>query len=53
MQFCFSDPKPFAPREDGNSFYASDTVLDGQGVLWFNDRRYFLFGRKIGPEWFE
>ena len=49
----FSAPKLFAPRKAGNSFYTSYTILDGQGVLWFNDRKYYLLGRRIGAEWFE
>ena len=48
----FSDPKLFAPRKGGNSFYSSYTVMDGEGVLWFNDKKYYLLGRRIGPEWF-
>ena len=48
-----SAPKLFAPRKSGNSFYTSYTILDGQGVLWFNDRKYYLLGRRIGAEWFE
>ena len=49
----FRSPKLFAPRSEGNSFYSSYTVLDGEGVLWFNDKKYYLLGRKIGAEWFE
>ena len=49
----FSQPRLFAPRKNGNSFYTSYTVVDGKGVLWFNDRKYYLLGRNIGPEWFE
>ena len=49
----FAAPKLFAPRKTGNSFYTSYTVIDGQGVLWFNDRKYYLLGRKIGAEWFD
>lgn len=48
----FSEPRLFAPRKGGNSFYASYTAMNGEGVLWFNDCKYFLLGRKIGPEWF-
>ena len=48
----FAAPKLFAPRKAGNSFYSSYTVVDGQGILWFPDRKYYLLGRKIGPEWF-
>ena len=36
----------------GNSFYASYSILDGKGVLWYNDRKFYLCGRIIGPEWF-
>ena len=49
----FMEPKLFAPRENGNSFYSSYTVLNGKGVLWFNDKKYYLLGRNIGAEWFE
>ena len=49
----FRSPKLFAPRPEGNSFYSSYTVLDGEGVLWFNDKKYYLLGRKIDAEWFE
>ena len=49
----FSAPRLFAPRPYGNSFYSSYTVLDGKGVLWFNDKKYYLLGRRIGAEWFE
>ena len=48
----FKEPKLFAPR-NGNSFYTSYTVQDGKGVLWFNDAKFYLLGREIGPEWFE
>ena len=48
----FAPPKPFALRPVGNAYYSSYTVVDGEGVLWFNDRKYFLFGRVVGPEWF-
>lgn len=48
----FDDPQLFTPREDANSFYASYTVVDGEGVLWYNDQKYYLLGRKIGQEWF-
>lgn len=49
----FAPPKLFAERENGNSFYSSYTVADGQGVLWFPDTKFYLLGRVIGPEWFE
>ena len=49
----FKAPKLFAPRTNNNSFYTSYTVQNGKGVLWFNDVKFFLLGREIGPEWFE
>ena len=49
----FKAPKLFAPRKGGNSFYTSYCILDGKGVLWYNDMKFYLCGRIIGPEWFE
>lgn len=49
----FKKPKLFAPRKWGNSFYTSYCIVDGKGVLWFNDMKFYLCGRVIGPEWFE
>ena len=49
----FKAPKLFAPRENGNSFYTSYCLVDGVGVLWYNDKKFYLCGRRIGPEWFE
>ena len=49
----FKAPKLFAPRRGGNSFYTSYCLVDGKGVLWFNDKKFYLLGRVIGPEWFE
>ena len=48
----FVKKRMFAERSVGNSFYSSYTVRNGEGVLWFNDRKYYILGRKIGPEWF-
>ena len=48
----FGKPRLFAPRPDGNSFYTSYCVVRGKGILWFNDRKYYLLGRVIGEEWF-
>ena len=48
----FKAPKLFAPRTNNNSFYTSYTVQNGKGILWFNDVKFFLLGREIGPEWF-
>lgn len=47
----FSAPKPFAMRNSGNAFYTSYTKVNGRGVLWFNDLKYYLYGRYIGSEW--
>ena len=46
-------PKQPRKPELRNSFYTSYTVQDGKGVLWFNDAKFYLLGREIGPEWFE
>ena len=48
----FGKGRLFAPRAANNSSYASYTVVDGEGVLWAPDQKYYLIGRKIGPEWF-
>lgn len=48
----FAEPKMFAPRPGGNSFYTSYCVVDGKGILWFPDMKYYLLGRIVGPEWF-
>ena len=48
----FAEPKMFAPRPGGNSFYTSYCVVDGKGILWYPDMKYYLLGRVVGPEWF-
>jgi hypothetical protein len=48
----FAAPQLFAERTFGNSFYTSYTVVDGTGILWFPDVKYYLLGREIGSEWF-
>ena len=45
----FSSPELFSPRDTGNSFYASYTALDGEGVFWFNDYKFYLFGKVMRP----
>ena len=50
---AFAAPKLFAERENGNSFYTSYTVADGQGILWFPDHKFYLLGRIIGEDWFQ
>lgn len=49
----FAPPKLFAERENGNSFYTSYAIVNGTGVLWFPDKKFYLLGRTIGDEWFE
>ena len=49
----FLPPKLFAPRENGNSFYTSYTVVDGKGILWFPDTKFYLLGREIDETWFQ
>ena len=48
----FAPMRLFARRPEGNSFYTSVTVVDGKTVLWFPDKKFYLLGREIGPEWF-
>ena len=49
----FAPPKLFAERKGGNSFYTSYTIMDGKGILWFPDHKFYLLGREIGEEWFK
>jgi len=42
-----------AERKGGNLFYTSYYIVDGKGILWYNDTKFYLCGRVIGPEWFE
>jgi hypothetical protein len=59
----FDEPKLFM-EHDGTSLgkpgtagridmalYSSFTVRDGVPVLWYPERKFFLLGRIIGPEW--
>ena len=46
----FGDPEVFSPRDTGNSFYTSYTALDGEGVLWYGDHKFYLFGRVMKPK---
>jgi hypothetical protein len=43
----FGEPALFSPRDTGNSFYTSYTALNGEGVLWFGDQKYYLFGKRM------
>ncbi len=43
----FKESGVFSPRDTGNSLYTSYTALDGNGVLWFGDQKYYLFGKKM------
>ena len=43
----FGEPSLFSPRDTGNSFYTSYTALNGEGVLWFGDQKYYLFGKRM------
>lgn len=49
----FAPMKLFAERPHGNSFYTSYIIVNGKGILWFPDKKYYLLGRIIGDEWFE
>jgi len=60
----FAEPRLFMDHDDVSlgkpgtngrldlSLYSSFTVRHGQPVLWYPDRKFFLLGRIIGPEWF-
>ncbi|MDO4583467.1 MAG: sialidase family protein [Planctomycetia bacterium] len=48
-----AEPKLFLSRPHNNSFYTSTTQVNGETVLWYNDQKFYLLGKKIGPEWFE
>ena len=37
----------FSPRCAGNSCYSSYVNVGGRGMLWYNDRKFFLLGREI------
>ena len=43
----FSEGVMFSPRDTGNSFYTSYTALRGEGVLWFGDQKFYLFGKRM------
>ncbi len=43
----FGEPELFSPRDTDNSFYTSYTALNGEGVLWFGDMKYYLFGKRM------
>lgn len=44
----FSQPELLNPRPRENSYYTSYTVADGEGVLWYNDMKYYVLGKRIG-----
>ena len=46
----FEEPTLFSPRESGNSFYTSYTMLNETGTLWFGDCKFYLFGRRLNPQ---
>jgi alpha-L-fucosidase len=35
------------------ALYSSFTLRQGNAVLWYPDRKFFLLGRRIGPQWFQ
>lgn len=49
----FAPMQMFSERDGGNAFYTSITTVDGETVLWYPDRKYYLLGRTIGKEWFK
>jgi hypothetical protein len=48
----FAPMKLFIDRPSKNSFYTSMDIVDGNCVLWFNDKKYYLLGRVIDDGWF-
>jgi hypothetical protein len=46
----FGEPEVFSPRDTGNSFYTSYTALDGEGILWYGDHKFYLFGKVMDPK---
>ena len=46
----FGDPEVFSPRDTGNSFYTSYTALNGEGILWYGDHKFYLFGKVMKPK---
>jgi hypothetical protein len=45
--------KPGTKGRTDLALYSSFTVRNGQPVLWYPERKFFLLGRIIGPEWLE
>ena len=46
----FGEPEVFSPRDTGNSFYTSYTALNGEGILWYGDHKFYLFGKVMYPK---
>ena len=46
----FGEPELFSPRDTGNSYYTSYTALDGEGILWYGDQKFYLFGKVMKPK---
>jgi len=44
--------KPGTPGRLDLALYSSFTVRQGAAVLWYPDRKFFLLGRRIAPEFF-
>jgi hypothetical protein len=45
--------KPGTKGRQDLALYSSFTVRQGRAVLWYPERKFFLLGRVIRPEWFE
>lgn len=43
----FSEPELINPRPAENSYYTSYTCVDGKGILWYNDTKYYVLGKII------
>ena len=51
IQKSYEISQGYIARDGGNTVRVR--ILDGKGVLWYNDMKFYLCGRIIGPEWFE
>ena len=45
--------RPGLPTNAGLSLYSSFTTRNGQNVLWYPDRKFFLLGKRITTEFLE
>ena len=52
-QFADTGGIPVGPKGTAEiATYTSLTEWNGERILWYPDRKYFLLGKRIGDEWF-